>query len=419
MAGMADSIDFEAEGLLDGLEGEARAARLRLLRELGERGVSLSELRRSVEEGRLALVPVERVLSGEGSRYTPDEVAERAGVDRDFLDRQWRALGMALAADGERVYTDRDVEAARRIAALREAGLADEDILEIARLLGMTMSQLAAANRSVVATTFVSEDDTEYETGMRLAAAAEAFLPLATESLGYVLNLHLREQIRHDAFAGGDELGAASAQRVAVCFADMVGFTRLGETLTPDHLGAVTGRFGELAAAAVEPPARLVKLIGDAAMIVGPDPGGIVDSALDLIEAAAGEGSDFPILRAGVALGEALPRGGDWYGRPVNLASRITDRARPASVLADGDVHAALEDRYEWSFAGQKRLKGIEGEVPLYRCRRPGDPRDREPRVDPDVARSILGEVGELLGATEDATVRGRREPRRRRARPS
>ena len=69
---------------------------------------------------------------------------------------------------------------------------------------------------------------------------------------------------------------------------------------------------------------RLVKLIGDAAMLVGPEPGAVLDAALDLVGAAAEEGEDFPLLRAGVASGQAIPRGGDWYGRPVNLASRIT-----------------------------------------------------------------------------------------------
>ena len=68
-----------------------------------------------------------------------------------------------------------------------------------------------------------------------------------------------------------------------------------------------------------------------------------------------------------------MPRGGDWYGRPVNLASRITEIACPDSVLTDSEVHDALEDCYDWSFAGARRLKGIDGSVKLCRCRRRGD----------------------------------------------
>jgi adenylate cyclase len=364
-------IDFEAEGLLEGLEGDARAARLRLLEELQADGVGLEELRRAVQEDRLALLPVERILSGGKESLTAAEVAARAGVEEEFLEREWRALGMALADPETASYSERDVEAAKRVQALRDAGVPDEGVLEIARLLGMTMSQLAAANRRLIAEAFMREGDTEYDVAMRFAAAAREFIPLIGESLSYTLNLHLLAQIRHDAF-GIAELSsgrATSAEEATVCFADMVGFTQLGETLEPEQLGAVTGRLGELAADVVEPPVRLVKLIGDASMLVGPEPGPVTEAALELVEAAASEGTDFPLMRAGVAAGTAIPRAGDWYGRPVNLASRISSVARPGSVLATEEVRDALEDAYRWSFAGERRLKGIDGRVKLYRCR--------------------------------------------------
>jgi adenylate cyclase len=367
----ATEIDFEAEGLLAGVDGAARDARLRLLRELAEDGVELEELRRAVAEDRLVLLPVERVLSGGAERLTPIEVAERAGIELEFLKRQWRALGMALVEDEEPAYTERDVEAAQRLRLLREAGVPDDGVLETARLLGMSMSQLAAANRRLIADAFTQEGDTEYDVAKRFEAAASALMPMIGQSLGYVLNLHLREQIRHDAFGLADlESGrSALADEVTVCFA--VGFTRLGEALDPEALGTVTGRLGELAADAVEPPVRLVKLIGDAAMLVGPEPRPVLDAALDLVDAADAQGEEFPPLRAGVASGSAIPRAGDWYGRPVNLASRVTAIARPGSVLATREVHDALEDAYAWSHAGSRRLKGIEGSVRLYRCRRP------------------------------------------------
>ena len=377
---MAD-VDWEAERMLEGLDAEDRAAREKLLDELSDDGVPVDELRTAVAEDRLALLPVERLLSGGDERLTIDEAAERAGVDSDFLARDWRALGMALPTDDARIYTERDVEAAKRVGALLEGGIPETGVLEIARLLGMSMSQLAAANRRLIADAFVREGDTEYDAARRLEKAAEAFLPLIGETLNYVLALHLREQIRHDAF-GLAELSAGrttASEEATICFADLVDFTQLGETLEPEELGGVTGRLGELASAAVEPPVRLVKMIGDAAMLVGPEPGPVVEAAIGLVEAAEDEGEDFPLLRAGVACGEALPRGGDWYGRPVNLASRITAIARPGSVLADTEVHDALEDDYEWSFAGDRRLKGIDGRVKVFRCRRGSDPPGSDP----------------------------------------
>ena len=285
------------------------------------------------------------------------------------------------------------------------------------------MSQLAAANRSVIGEAFIADVDDEYEAAQRISAAAEHFLPLIGDSLEYVLQVHLREQTRHDAYAGGGARGGDRAEVVTVCFADMVGFTQLGETLAPDELGQVTGRLNELAVSVVEPPVRLVKLIGDAAMLVGPETEPVLEAGLELVAAAAREGGEFPILRAGVACGEAMSRSGDWYGRPVNLASRITARARPGSVLASEEVHEALADAYDWSFAGGKRLKGIEDEVKVYRARRHGDSREGEAKGEPGLASSLLEGVGDVLGdvaaAAEDAADSGDDADSRRRRAPA
>ena len=118
-------------------------------------------------------------------------------------------------------------------------------------------------------------------------------------------------------------------------------------------------RLEALASDVAEPPVRLVKTIGDAAMLASPEPEPLLDAALALIEAADAEGEDFPQLRAGAALGAALPRAGDWFGRPVNLASRITAVARPGSLLADRALREPPSEAYRWSFAGERRLRGI------------------------------------------------------------
>lgn len=381
---MTADIDFEAEGLLKGLRGKARDARRELLAELAAEGVPLEELRRAVAEDRLVLLPVERLLAGGGRRYTVAEIVELAGIEREFLDRQWRALGMALAEEDEAVYTQRDLDAARRVAALRDAGVPEDGILEIARLLGMSMSQLAAASRRLIADAFLAPEDTERDVAARFAEAAEGFAPMFGESLAYAFNLHLREQIRHDAFDAADlAVGRVdSAADVAVCFADMTSFTRLGETLPLEDLGRVTARLSELATSVVASPVRLVKMIGDAVMLVGPEPRGVLEAALALVEASRDDDPGLPPLRAGVAAGPALLRGGDYYGQPVNLASRITDVARPGSVLTDGNVRdAAGEDGYRWSFARARRLKGIGGEVKLYRCRHADESADGDGRL--------------------------------------
>lgn len=367
-------IDFEAEGLLEGTAGKAREDRRKLLNDLSESGVPLEELRRAVQEDRVALLPVERVLSGDGERYTASEVAERAGLPVEFLKAQWRALGMPEPSDEERIFTQRDVEAGQQVQALRELEIPDDEMLQVARVIGINMSQLAAASRGLGARVFSSPGDTELEVGERFATVVEGLGPLLTPVMEYALMLHLREQIRHDAF-GDREIseGIDAGVDVTIAFADLVGFTKLGERLDPAELGELTDRLGELAGDVVGGPVRLVKLIGDAAMLSSNDPRALIEAVLELVAASEREEQGFPQLRAGVAHGRAVNRAGDYYGRPVNLASRITAIARPGSVLCDEATYRVLAEEYDWSFARARKLKGIDGETKLYRARREGD----------------------------------------------
>lgn len=116
------------------------------------------------------------------------------------------------------------------------------------------------------------------------------------------------------------------------------------------------------------PPVHFVKTIGDAVMLVSPEASPLVGAALRLVDDVGAE-EDLPSLRAGVALGQAVNRWGDWYGTPVNIASRVTDYARPESVLATKDVREETGDDYSWSRAGSHHFKHVSERVSLYRAR--------------------------------------------------
>jgi adenylate cyclase len=380
----SNEVDFAAHGLLDGLEGGEREARRELLAGLLERGATLAELRQAVAEDRLVLLPLERILGG---RYAIAEVSKRSGVPAEQLRRAWRALGFVPRDDEEeRAFTDEDVAAARSLKAFLDAGLSEDSLLDIARVLGEGSSRLSSAVTSVFVETYLEPGDSERDVALRFAVMAKQLLPLMAPVLDAALQGHVREATRRGIIGRAErERGKlATAEEVVVCFADLVGFTSLGGEVGAEELGLVARRLGELAAEAASPTVRLVKTIGDAAMYVSQDAAATVNAALELVDAVSE--ADLPVLRAGIASGQAFNRAGDWYGQSVNLASRVTGVARPGSVLCTQAVRECAPAEFWWSAAGRFRLKGLPESVPLYRARRPAR---REPPggEDRDAAR--------------------------------
>jgi adenylate cyclase len=373
MSAERGTIDFDAEGLLDGVEGEARRARLELLERLSGEGVSLEELREAVAAARLTLLPVERALAGDGPRFTPREIAEKSGVDLDLLQRATAALGIPYPDPDDRSLTGAELEAARRVKSFLDAGLPEDGIIQVARTIGMSTARIAAANRELTVRTLMQPGDTERDLALRFSAAAEHLMPLIEPTLIYALRAHTLEQVRRDVIGAadlesGEILGSAD---LSVCFADLVEFTRLGEEIAPEELGSVAGRFEEMAIEVAAPPVRLVKMIGDAAMLVCAEPEPLLDAVVELVDRAEAKGDEFPFVRAGLARGAALPQSGDYYGRAVNLASRITGVARPGSVVVDEATKEAVgEEGYRYTFIGERRLKGFDSRFKLFRARR-------------------------------------------------
>jgi adenylate cyclase len=360
------AIDFESEGLLDGTDD--REARLELLRTLESEGFTLDQLREAAAQDRLALLPVERVLAGDGKLYTREELAEETGLDPDFLDAAARALGVPIREPGERAITEEEMQLSKSAKVLLDAGLPREAFLELTAVMSRAMASIAASFATNFGEALLRPGDTERDLGLRYAEALRNLGPLAAPTLEQMFNLRMREQMR-EAVVSQAELQAgrlAGSQPVTVGFVDIVGFTQLGEDVPPEDVGNVIRRFERAVAEAVEPPVRLVKTIGDAAMLVAPDPAPVVDAVVGLVERSHDES---PLLRGGIASGEGLPRAGDWYGRPVNMASRLTGFARRGSVVTSKEVRDAVGDGYNWSAAGSRRFKGVKGSVDVFRVR--------------------------------------------------
>jgi adenylate cyclase len=88
----------------------------------------------------------------------------------------------------------------------------------------------------------------------------------------------------------------------------------------------------------------VVKTVGDEIMFVTDTPERCVAVAEELAKG-------FPYghvqidLHVGMAWGPVLCRDGDYYGPPVNLASRLCDAAPPGGILLSGTTWRDLEAR--------------------------------------------------------------------------
>jgi adenylate cyclase len=364
-------IDFAAEGLLDGLEGDDRATRLELLEQLSADGISLDELRAATRDGRLLFVGAERMVSGI-PRYSTRQVSERAGVSPEFVMALRRANGLPVPDVDAVVCSEADVDGAILARRFLEAGVSEEQQLAVVRVLGRGLAQAAEVMRATILELALEPGASEAQLARRIAAQAEGFMPMIGPMLEQMARLHLRHMVRTEAISAAERADGTlpGARDVNVAFADLVGFTRLGEEVDAGELGRVAQRLVGLTVEHLRGEVRLVKTIGDAAMLISPDAPSLLEVALDLVDAADAEGRDFPQLRIGVASGAALSRAGDWYGRPVNIASRVTTIARPGSVLATRAVRDAAGNGYRWSSAGARSLKGVDEPVRLYRVRR-------------------------------------------------
>jgi adenylate cyclase len=364
-------VDFAAEGFFEGLDDDARAEREDLLAWLVEEGFSDDELRRAHRRGLLIFLAAEREVGG-APKYTAAEVAQLSGADPALLARLRRAHGLPLPEADAVELTDVDLASARTSRGFVDAGLTEEQMVATTRVLGRSFATAAEAMRALMLETVLEAGTTEVELAQRYTAAVHNIMPLVGPMVVQMLSQHLRNMVQGEMVGQAERVAGRlpGARDQAVAFADLVGFTRLGEEIAPEDLGSVAERLFTITREVVEPPVRLVKTIGDAVMLTADEPSALLHTALHLLEASDAEGIEaFPQLRVGLAYGPAVARGGDVFGRAVNLASRVTAIARAGSVLATREVRDAAPDAVSWSSAHARRIKGLPEPVPLYRAR--------------------------------------------------
>ncbi|GFG54719.1 adenylate/guanylate cyclase domain-containing protein [Mycolicibacterium agri] len=364
-----DMSAIEAAGLLDGLEGKAREERAELIEWLLDEGFTIEHI--CGEFAPLQLY-AGRVMGNDGRYVSAREICDATGIDMELLQAMQRALGLPRIDDPDvPAHLRADAEVAARAKVFIDAGFTREQVIAVARVLGRGMMQTAEVMRHAVLETVIEPGATELQIAKAYGELVQRVSPLLGPLAEDVLRLALRHGMETEAINAAERAAGKlpGAREVTVCFADLVDFTRLGEAVPPEELENLANRLSRLAGDVAAPPVHFVKTIGDAVMFVSTDAAALLRAALELL--ATAEKEDLPQLRIGLAAGPAVQRAGDWFGSPVNQASRVTAAARPGAVLVAESARELVGDseEFRWSFAGARRLKGVKGETKLFRAR--------------------------------------------------
>jgi adenylate cyclase len=367
---VAADFDFEALGLLDGLDGEARKERVELIEWLLNQGFSIDRICESAAAP--LMLPASRALGDDGHYVSAREVCEATGIELQLLQRLQHAIGLQIDDPDAAVLLRADGEAAARAKFFLDLGFDPDDTVALMRVVIEKLGHVAEIMREAGLKTLLRPGASELELAQASEQLALRSAPMLAPVMEDLIRLELRRSNETDAVTAAERAAGTlpGGRTVTVCFADLAGFTRLGEAIPPEDLERVASRFAEVAHHVARSPVRFVKSIGDAVMLISFDAVPLLHAVLDLIDAAAE--NDLPRLRIGVASGLAVSRAGDWFGSPVNVASRVTAEARPGTVMVAESTRDAAGSAtgFEWSPAGVRRLKGVSDEVKLFRvCR--------------------------------------------------
>jgi len=347
------------------------------VRVLLSRGVTLDEL----EEFGFA-----KALSQRSIRPNPlhgidaDEALDHVRIDEEFSRRL--RLAMGLQGGSGLGLTPEELEATRLFASLADL-VGEQEMLSVVRVVGSSTARIARATTELLRVNFQPPIDT---TPARLTDAVEAYAALIDASLPAFLDATAALVRRHLAAVLADEQAwmvdasrSATLQEHTIGFADLVGFTAFTEQVDAAAFMAAMVQFErEVQDAVVDQGGTVVKLIGDEVMFATPNP----VSAVRVAAALVGIGRDIPGLdgmRVGLAYGQVIRSGGDFYGTVVNTAARIVGQAYPDAIVATQRVVDALRAHErasdppgqvcETQPLGPHDLRGIQQPVELYRLR--------------------------------------------------
>lgn len=287
---------------------------------------------------------LEQAILGEPPELDASQVAELGGLSVEQARRLWRALGFPEHV-GEVAYTRADAAALSTVSGVISSGTLDLDTaVSLTRAVGQTMARLADWEVATLVNRIEELESGSDAQGSRMSTALllvdqvnEPFERL----LVYAWRRHLAAAAARVEALGAHEEDLHTVE-VTVGFADIVAFTALSNQLDEDGIGDLVEVFESRCADIVAVHGgRVIKSIGDSVLFVHDDPLSAMATAEGIID-AVGRDTRLPDVRLGLATGSVVMRMGDVFGRPVNLASRLTAVARRNRVIVDEATAARL-----------------------------------------------------------------------------
>jgi len=364
-----------ARGLVPGHDGRwtpETLAYVRVVARLRARGHTLESIKRASDNGQLASGPLVNLLSSPGPRHSLEEASRASGLATELIERIHTAMG--LGAQGLDAISDEDLQTFKYAAAVLDAGFPLPAFLQLMRVYGQVIAQIADAEVRLihlyVHEPLMRRDVPSVEITDEMEGLAREVLPFAAPFMNYLHGRFLTQFVEQDMIGHmeadlAEETLAEGRLRVAVAFADLAGYARLTVERGDEVAVGTVERFVEAVEQTLPVDARVIKMLGDEVMVVGPDPAALTGWAVDLqLSIAPGE----PPPRIGIHYGEALYRDGDYYGREVNQAARVVARAGGGEVLVTRPVvdMAAGVDGLEFNRIGEVRLKGFAEPTELF-----------------------------------------------------
>jgi adenylate cyclase len=363
-------------GLIPQFEGTwtpAAVAHARLVARMRARGHSLEEIRDAVVSGRLAFGYLQELFPSVRAMHTLAEAAAETGLDEELIETIFTTMGLPASAVEQ--ITDNDLELLRYGAAALLAGLPLVAFLQLVRVYGQALAQIADAE---VRLFHMYVHEPLMRAGVPGVAMAEEMeglvaevLPLASPVMDHVHQRLLAHFVDQDVVGhmetelDGRERLDLGHLRVAIAFADLAGYTRMTEELGDEHAVGVVEHFVSEVEHTLPDDARIIKTIGDEVMVVSSDPAALVDWAVGFQELH----DTRPLPRIGMHYGEVLYRDGDYYGREVNQAARVSARAGGGEVLVTRPVVDAAGRHLDFEHIGEVRLKGFTDPTELFLAR--------------------------------------------------